>query len=435
MQKAERLQPFLNLALCILAFSIPTKFIISSISLGLLSVLWLVQANYKQVWANLKKRKALWPWFIFYLLLLISYTYSENKEQAAFDLKAKISYFIIPIIVGAGIDFLNRKFLERFFIWFISGVVVAALVSYGDAFTTWKTDGTNHFFYHDLVTLLDPNAVYSAWYAIFAVSLLMFMPWKYHFVGKYNIVRLALITFLLIFFFMLSARMFMVLFLLFIIPYAIKKSFKGSRKRGILITSGISVLLVVGGIALYSTDNPIKARFSTLLHRDTEIAWLDDYSNSKLGFDNASLRLFLWRLGIESINEKKAWLTGVGNGDVHITLRQKMIDYKVPYVDNPLPEYRPKFHSANLHNMFLQALVMVGIGGTIIMIIIAFTPLFYLNKVLLYQPFLLFNITSIFFMMQEAVLQTQAGIIFYILISSIFWNLYYSNYQIKNKHL
>ncbi len=435
MGKAIRIQPFLNFTLCLLAFSIPTKFIFSSICLGLLCLLWLFQADYKKVWDNFLKRRALWPWLVFYILLAISYLYSEDKQQATFDLKSKLAYIIIPIVVGLGIDFLDRKFLERFFVWLILGVTTTAVISLGHAAYIWQAEGTtSSFFYHDLVSLFDPNAVYAAWYSIFSISLLLFMPWKFHFTGKNNAIRVVLIIFLLIFFLLLSARMFTILFLLLIIPYIIKKSFK-QRKRGILVTTVIAITLFVGGLAISITDNPIKSRFENLLHRDNEKAWLTDYTDVPLDFDNASLRIFLWRLGIESLNEKGAWLTGVGNGDVHHVLRERMVFYKIPNISDPNPAMRPGFHNANLHNMFLQSLLMIGISGLIIMSIIAFTPIFYLHKVLLYQPFLLFNITSIFFMMQEAVLQTQAGMFFYILINSIFWNLYYNKYQIKKQHL
>ena len=430
MQKAERLQPFLNFTLCLLAFSIPTKFIFTSVCLGALCILWLFQANYKQVLENLKQRKALWPWFIFYILLLISYTYSEDKTQSAFDLNSKISYFIIPIVVGAGIDFLDRKFLERFFVWLILGVFAACLISFGNAFIQLNGGTTDHFFYHNLVILFDPNAVYMAWYSIFAISILLFMPWKYHFVNSYKWLRIALTVALLIFFLLLSARMFILLFLLFIIPYVVVKSFK-TKQQGVLVSSLVALFLTVSIVAISTTENPIKNRFGSLLNRTNEKVWLTDYSNTPLDFDNASLRIFLWRLGIESLNDHNAWLTGFGNGDVHNVLRNKMFEYKIPHVIDPNPAMRPGFHNANLHNMFMQSLVMLGVLGAIIMIIIAFTPIFYLHRFVLFQPFLVFNITSIFFMMQEAILQTQAGIIFYILINSMFWNLYYSNYQIK----
>ena len=162
-------------------------------------------------------------------------------------------------------------------------------------------------------------------------------------------------------------------------------------------------------------------------------AWLDDYSNVKEeDFDNVTLRLFLWRIGIESVAEKNAWLTGTGNGDVHIVLNSKMRSYNVQDIDNPDRDERPGFYNANLHNMYVQTLVMLGLPGLIVFLLVVILPLFYIFKVSPYQPFLIFHVTSLLFMMQEAVLQTQAGIVFYMLISSIFWSIYYSNKHVKS---
>lgn len=169
-----------------------------------------------------------------------------------------------------------------------------------------------------------------------------------------------------------------------------------------------------------------------MFNTDTEIAWLNDYSNvSEEDFDNVTLRLFLWRMGIESISEKNAWLTGLGNGDVHLVLNSKMRDYHIKNIDNPDVGQRPGFYNANLHNMYVQTLVMLGIPGLILFCLVVFMPIFYIFKVTPYQPFLIFHIASMLFMMQEAVLQTQAGIVFYMLISSIFWSVYYRDKNVK----
>ncbi len=432
MYESAKLRILLHQALCILAFSIPTKFIFTSIALIVVAVLWLLQANFVQTFRRFSQAKALWPWFILYALLIISYFYSSNKEQSLFDLKAKFSYLLIPLVVGAGFADISRKTLEQIFVFLISGVVFTGVISLLGATQVWYyEDYSDAFFYHFLVRVVDPNAVYTAWYTFFSISLLMFMPWKYFFQGRQKNVRVVLIAFLGIFFLLLSARMFILLFLIFIIPYFLKKAVK-KRKSGILL---IVVVLLVGtasGYFLLATDNPIKDRFDDLLHRNARSAWLADYSDIDVNkFDNASLRLFLWRMGIEGISERRAWLTGVGNGDVHELLTQKMTAYHVKDISNSDTNLRPGFYNANLHNMFVQTLVMIGIPGLILMIIIAFMPVFYIHKLTPYQPFMVFHITSILFMMQEAVLQTQAGIIFYIFISSIFWNLYYRDKRIN----
>lgn len=434
MLKTARLDTLLHIALCLLAFSIPTWFIVSSVCLVLVILIRLLQGNFSQILYNFKDRKALWPWLIFYVLLIISFFYSDDKGQSAFDLKTKLAYLILPIVVGAGVGNISRKHIEQLFLSLIAGVVFTAIISLINATIIWYPEKYFYsFFYHQLVSIVDPNAVYTAWYTIFSISLLLFMPWHHYFKGGYKIIRALVILFLFTFFILLSARMFILLFLLFIIPYFLKKSFS-NWKRGILV-SIVTICTLYGIYDMINTsNNPLKKRYADLVQSNREIAWQNDYSTiEESQFDNVSLRIFLWRLGMESIVERKAWLTGVGNGDVHLVLNQKMRDYKIQHIDNPDVSKRPGFYNANLHNMFLQVLVMLGIPGLITFILICIWPLFYIRQTVPYQPFLLFHITSILFMMQEAVLQTQAGIFFYIFISSIFLNMYYSQKHEKKK--
>ena len=434
MFKSARLNTLLHYALCLLAFSIPTWYIFSSVCLAVVTVLWVLQFDYKQTWINIKERRKLWPWFIIYILLILSYFYSDDKGQAAFDLKTKLAYLILPLIIGTGIGRLRRKTTERLFVWLIAGVAFTAAISLIDAALVWYPEKYFYaFFYHALVRVVDPNAVYTAWYTLFSISLLLFMPWQYHFQGKYKKVIALLIAFLCVFFLLLSARMFILLFLIFIIPYFLKKSFT-SVKRGLVVS--ILTLIVLYGVydTLRTSNNPLRKRYDDMINVNAKTAWLTDYSHiEEAQFDNITLRLFLWRIGIESVADRNAWLTGLGNGDVHLALTQKMREYKVQNIDNEDVNKRPGFYNANLHNMYIQILVMIGIPGLFALLGIVIIPFFYIHKVIPYQPFLIFHITSAIFMMQEAVLQTQAGIFFYIFISSIFWNMYYSTKEFRHK--
>lgn len=433
MNASAKLNTLLHYALFLLAFSIPTWFIFTSVCMALVAVLWLLQANFRTTWHKISHYKALWPYFLLYLLLAVSYVYSENKGQSAFDLKIKISYILIPLILGAGLGSFDTKKLEQLFLGLIYGVTFTAIICLFDATSVWYFEQyKDAFFYHFLVRSVDPNAVYTAWYTIFSISLLLFMPWQHHFRGKYTPWRYVLLAFLVVFLVLLSARMFLLLFMVLIVPLVIWKTIVRNRQKSIMPVAAILLILIASVVYIVKTDNPVKRRFADLINSDTHIAWLDDYSNVKEeDFDNVTLRLFLWRIGIESVAERNAWLTGTGNGDVHLVLNSKMRAYNVRDIDNPDQDERPGFYNANLHNMYVQTLVMLGVPGLIVFLLVVISPLFYIFKVTPYQPFLIFHVTSLLFMMQEAVLQTQAGIVFYMLISSIFWSIYYSNKDVK----
>src|SRR5690606_8631020 len=112
------------------------------------------------------------------------------------------------------------------------------------------------------------------------------MPWKHYFQGKYKIVNILLTILLLAFFVLLSARMFILLFLLFIIPYFLKKSFKNT-KRCIIVSMLTIIFLYWGYNYILTSNNPIRNRYQDMINRNTEIAWLTDYSNvEESSFDN-----------------------------------------------------------------------------------------------------------------------------------------------------
>lgn len=113
---------------------------------------------------------------------------------------------------------------------------------------------------------------------------------------------------------------------------------------------------------------------------------------------------------------------GAGNGDAQKLQNDKITAHHIIGWD---PAQPPAMMNANLHNMPMQSLVMIGLPGAILFLIIALAPLFNIRGVIAPGVFLIFHISAIAFMMQEAALQTQAGVLYYSFFSSIFWSIRY----------
>lgn len=427
----RQLQLFL---LCLLAFTIPFSFIYSSAVIFLLSAAWLLRVDIKQLFGSIKEKKALWPWLLYFLLFALSYFYSSNKSQSLFDLQSKLSLLLFPLIIGAGIP-IDKKLTERIFVFFISGITLAAVVSISNAVRVYtQTGDTSIFFYHNLVSAIpDMNAVYMAWYTLLSISALLFFPWETCFTGMYRSLRVILGVLHTIFFILLSSKMLIVLFFIIVVPYYLKKNFQHAhiaRWKILLLVTAFTGLF----IALITTENPVRKRYEEIvISHDLNKAWLDDYSDvdaSKLS--NLTIRVMAWRMGIENIIENNLWLTGSGNGDAQDLQNRKMEHYNIRSWNKTFDETLGLFN-VNLHNMFLQSLLMIGIPGLALFIIIMFMPFFYIRKIK-YQPvFLLFHVSAIAYMMQEAALQTQAGIVYHSFFTQVFWNIYYSYADMKNK--
>lgn len=428
MQWADKMQAMQYYALCLLAFFIPFPFLFGSYTIALIAVLWILRGGFRLSFTNLITRKWLWPWIGFFLLTLFSYTYSTNKAQSAFDIGAKASILLLPLIIGAGQQ-IPRKWLERILISLNYSISFVAMFCLIHAIVRCYQEGYVYvpfFFYHRLVDGFDASAVYMALYTLFSISIMLLTPWKHYYKGKWQVLKVIFIIWQLIFFIMLSSRLLLLLFFLLLVPFYIRKAFKYKKWGwGRLVIIGL--LFVSAGIAVFATDNPVKRRYYDIFQKDLSIAWLPNYKDvPQESFNNVTLRLMLWRFGYEIIQENDLWLTGAGNGDATDLQNQKLAQYGFD-IDAEGDNKRSEFYDINLHNMFFEALLMIGMPGMLLFILMAFAPLFHLRSMEYRHMFFIFHVSVLFFMFQEAILQTQAGIVYYTLFSMIFWNLIYGN--------
>ena len=384
----------------------------------LLTLVWLFSTDYKQLISNIKERKIVLAFVGYFLFFAISYFYSTDKAQSSFDLQTKTSLLLLPIIIGAGMN-LKKEHIEKVFFSFVLGITTSAIISIARAYFEWKTThNTEVFFYHNLVSQYDTNAVYVALYCFFSIGLLLFYNWSNFFKGRLMIIRVALLGLQLTYFLLLSSRMLILLMLAFMIPYFLFRFLHQKISKVQLV--GLTVIIVLTFASIFAFDNPVRDRFEDVLKKDMTIVTLNDYLNVKEeNFSNVTLRLFLWRVGIENVNQNNLWLTGAGNGDAQDLQNEKFRAYKFPNMVEGSANQSPVFN-ANLHNMLLQTLIMVGLPAVILLLIIFFTPFYHINRLAIQPWFVIFHISSFFFMMQESMLQTQAGTVYYTLFYSIF---------------
>lgn len=418
----------LQYLLCVLAFLIPFPYIFSAICIGIILILWLLSVNYKDLVVNLSKRRVIWAWMVYFLLHVISYSYSSNKAQSAFDLQSKLSIFFLPVVIGAGIK-LTRRTIERIFFYFNISVTVIGLYCIYHAAERTLNEGYIYkpfFFYNDLVDGLDASAVYMAWYTLISMSAMFFIDWKYYYQKNYKWLKILLLIFQIIFFILLSARTLLLVFFIVVVPFYVYITFKHTRLQLWQKLSAGGIFLVLA-IALLASNNPVKKRFGDLYQKNLDIAWQKDYSHvPQKEFSNLTLRLMVWRMGIENMNEHHLWLTGAGNGDVQDLQNQKMAAYGID-VYNPDVSKRSEFYNLNLHNMALESLMMLGIPGLILFLFIIFAPFFLIRKIELKNIFILFNVIAFSFFFQEAAFQTQAGIVYYTFFTAVLINIYYTH--------
>lgn len=421
--------------ICVIAFFIPFPYIFSSVSITLLVIFWLLQVNIKALFASIKQRKLLWPWIIFYLLHIISYFYSENRQGSAFDLQVKLSLIVFPIVIGTGN--LSLKLFGKIILSFATGISFIALFCFIRALNIWQDTGSNvMFFYHNLVNNLDANAIYMSWYTLVAISALLLFPWSNYNYKMPKWIRIIILVILSAFVILLSSRLLLTLFFVVTIPVFFYNYARNTHlTTGKILVSGTILITIL--LLVFTTKNPIKQRYDDILHKNFNQVWLTDYSNVEdSSFSNLTLRLFIWRIGFENVKEHKLFAYGAGNGDVTILQNEKMAEYKIRNINSTDPASQSNLHNINTHNMFLQSLMMLGIPGLLMFILIIVLPFLCLNTVgEVKYIYIIFNIIAFLFMMQESALQSQAGVVFFSLFSMLFYSISYSltsNNYLKN---
>ncbi|WP_276132364.1 O-antigen ligase family protein [Polluticoccus soli] len=343
---------------------------------------------------------------------------------------------LLPIVVGAGTT-LKRQSVENIFLAFVSGISVAALICITAATRSYLSTGDIEvLFYNKLVKPIDDiHAVYMAWYALFSLSALLFFPWGRFFVGSWRVLRFILIALQIVFFILLSSKTLIVLFFLIITPFYLRKTLKtrfGTAKVAILATAAVALFT-----ALVVTENPIKERYNDVIQKnDLNKAFLTDYREvDESRLSNLTIRVFSWRIGIENIIDNNLWLTGCGSGDWQELQNQRFGRYHVQNWDKTYFDNTSELYNINLHNMFLQSFLMIGLPGLLLCMIIILSPFLYVRKIIYSSLFFIFHLVGFAFMMQESALQSHAGVIYYCFFTQIFWNIYYSDSMGKNMQM
>jgi O-antigen ligase len=406
-------------ACCLLAFSLPFRFKGTSICIWVVLLGWLLSGNYRETWERLKSGRGYWLWGGLFVLYALSYFYSEDKPQAQFEITQKLSFVLLPILVGAGLDITRRRF-EQILLSFISGISVVALACIMRAgYMDLRMGSHAYWFYHQLVSGLDMNAVYMAWYVTFSISVLLLFRWEHFFQDRQRVLRWLAIALQAAFLVLLSSRMLLVIFFVVTLPLYFANLYQNVRlsrvRLGMLL---VGILLFITAVAF--TPNPVRQRFDDVMHNDFRQSFLKDYRNDPQHFNNLTLRVFVWRVGLENLQVHRLWWKGAGIGDVHALQNRRIAEYGIRNMsdaDHP----PPTLYNMNLHNMYLQAILALGIPGLVVFLCLVLSPFFFLSQSGDKRSWLIFHFSACAFMLQESIFQTQAGIIHYAFFSVIFW--------------
>ncbi len=373
------------------AFILPLSPRLASLLAIIVLVNWLVGGFFKINLKRLAHPLAL-AMVGLYLTQVISLLYTDDFQTAGSKLETKLSLLLMPIILFTAPAESSKKY-NSVLLAFVTGCLVAGLISVGGAAYGFLNTGKNLFFYQDLGSFLTFHPAYFALYSLFS----FFCLWSVR-SNKIDDIpewlsKKVLLTAMIFFgmlILLLSSRMQLIIFIL-LFPLMMMSYWKEKqvfRERiwylvgaGVLI-SGLIILLPTTRKRIVSVGKIVEANLS---------------GTSK----NNNIRALIWKDALGLAKEQP--LAGYGIGDVQTVLDKRY--------ENRRNEEALKKH-LNAHNQYLQTLLSGGIPALFCLLVILFYYPFSKDR----SSYYLTTILSIIFILSfftESMLETQRGVLFF----------------------
>lgn len=400
--------------LILLSVAIVWGFAWSSIILIVLAAVFFAGGNAKSKLQNIVSKKlVLWPTFLFLIYAIITFLFSEDLDRGLFVLQKKLPFIIIPIILGSTEKIVSEKTLRICLLLFAATVTLYSLLAIFKGTVLYLSDGSFPV-YHDLSGLISYHAIYFSF--MVALSLVFVL---HYFINLFKQASFSLKVFLLVWplfllviLLLLASKIILIsVFLLATVFFVWQLSkFKG-RFFALVVVLPASLLLATSVYFFTSAGQ----RFETEIKANKEVAFQERFRYDT-PFTGATIRMTIWRLGYQLLNENKAWIQGIGPGD-----SQNMLDAE--YVKRGIYTGNKNFGDRgylgyNMHNQYFQTMIDVGLIGLFVFFIWQFYFFDFAIKNSS-KPLLFVLILFAMFSLSESTLESQRGIMPFILFTTL----------------
>ncbi len=372
-----------------LLWTLPLPYAFSSIAtIVLVSIAFFSFLIHKKVsW-----KKAYWVPMGMYLLMAASVLWSVNPDKSLRGLERQLPFLIIPLAF-LFMPTLSREIWKKVLYRFAVGMAVFALFFIGLATVKFLRGGDSEvFFYHELVSVFDLNAIY-----VSCMAALSFLFVAFYSKRKWWNIVIAVVLFVLLL--LLSSKNIMVITLLCVfIGFWISKRFF-SKKR-LLALSGIAVVSIAA--FLFS---PLKERMEEELTSNVNEVLTSEKFNRIYPWTGTTIRLFQARVFYEMADENDTFLTGFGINASQGKIVEKQNHYNLYW----------GYNVYNFHNQYIQAFSELGILGLIgIFLLLFFILRAYLKTKELFLLFFLLIMASVF--VTESYIWRQRGMLHFLVL-------------------
>ncbi len=306
---------------------------------------------------------------LFFLAQLFSLVYTNNLHEGWRNIQLKSGLIIIPFTLGC-CDYIDETVRCRILRWYTLILFTACLIAIGYALRNYANTGNSSvFFYHTLVSIYSGHAIqFSILVFIGLVHLFEMLKRKEFIFKKYF--HFFLVAFFLFFLFLLSSKLVIVFFFVYFL-FTMVGSFINRSVNKKFATFSMIGLVIVSGL-IFSTPNAINNRFRDIAETNFNFLKKEKYDPGEY-FNGLEFRLLQWRFVPQILNEKKAWIEGVGVGDAQTCLNQKYT-FEDMYIGSP-EKHDKGFIGYNTHDEFLESLLQTGLIGLLLFLLMSLSLL------------------------------------------------------------
>ena len=374
---------YVYLIVVVLTFQL-LNFAFGSISLAVFSVVSLLNAAFNR----LKKIRALAPPIIYFVVIVISLTLLEDGENVSSKLVRALPFLFIPLSFSF-VNALTRKGIQRIFVAFSNVLVLYTILLLINAIVRYKANkNIDVFFYHELSSLFDINAVY--------LSMVLLLSYIFLLTKIKAIWDYFKLVFIIAAIVLLSSKMILLLAIALSVFIGLKRT--SPLKIKILFLSVFSLL----SVALLNS-NKINERVNDEMQSNlTEVLTTEKF-NHVYFWTGSSIRLFQARVFWELLQEEKKYFFGYGFNSSQEQIKAKHIQYNL----------YPGFHNYNFHNQYLQTMAELGIIGLLSLgfIFINFLKITFKSRSLFS---ILIALVFLILFLTESYLVRQRGIVYFL---------------------
>jgi O-antigen ligase len=354
-----------------------------------------------------RKSKILYllPPVMFFLWHASELLYDHPVREVWKETEQMLSFLLIPALFGLS-RIRKEAFTKSALTALYAALLVAGLVMLAASATRFAHSGDWHeFTYHQLAKPFGMGAIYMSFFLLFA---LFTMGNKGAPIANRRMtIALALFFLLLL---LLCASKLMVGLGLPLLAWQHRDLIALNRRNRRPWIVALLLFLTAGAI-------PFLQRVLPLTYQNPAIVNADNFREAPEP-NGLTLRLVLWRFGLEILEEQQAWLTGVGMYHAQPLLNDKIAGHGLYTGTGRGTD--TGYLNYNFHNQYIETIVRTGLPGLVILIgilaIFAMQP-----RERLFAPKEFIWIVTAFFLTESA-LERQAGIVFCCLFLFSYYN-------------